>query len=207
MDGIAERTGGEGGSSNLGVSAGSAAKKAKPTYVTHTDKGSRMLDPHQPVRTANLLLLFFFPRPVFRFTHVYIFLLGIQNCSNKCCQVWLVYAQISTLRCVAVGGVTSCTLVCFPLLVSPSSFVGWAVHVSVSCVGMCLTRIVGVIVCGRICVSTCVFMFYAVRSWVARPRSPLCRIYHYTPTHKIASAFSQHVIRAGSCVPQREVQL
>ena len=46
LDGMAERTGGEGGSSNLGVSACSAAKKAKPTYVTHKDKVSRMLDPH-----------------------------------------------------------------------------------------------------------------------------------------------------------------
>ena len=46
LDGTAERTGGEGGSSNLGVSAGSATKKAKPTYVTHKDNVSRMLDPH-----------------------------------------------------------------------------------------------------------------------------------------------------------------
>jgi len=45
LDGMAGRTGGEGDSSNLGVSAGSAAKKAKPTYVTHKDKVSRMLDP------------------------------------------------------------------------------------------------------------------------------------------------------------------
>ena len=33
LDGMAERTGGEGDSSNLGVSAGSAAKKAKPTTL------------------------------------------------------------------------------------------------------------------------------------------------------------------------------
>eukprot|EP00904_Undaria_pinnatifida_P011834 jgi/Undpi1/7781/HiC_scaffold_23.g10254.m1 len=38
LDGMAERTGGESSSSNLGVSAGSVAKKAKPTYVTHKDK-------------------------------------------------------------------------------------------------------------------------------------------------------------------------
>eukprot|EP00904_Undaria_pinnatifida_P000408 jgi/Undpi1/10368/HiC_scaffold_29.g12818.m1 len=36
LDGMAER--GEGNGSNLGVSAGSAKKKAKPTYVTHRDK-------------------------------------------------------------------------------------------------------------------------------------------------------------------------
>ena len=45
LDGMAGRTGGEGDSSNLGMSAGSAAKKTKPTYVTHKDKVSRMLDP------------------------------------------------------------------------------------------------------------------------------------------------------------------
>ena len=45
LDGMAGRTGGEGDSSNLGMSAGLAAKKAKPTYVTHKDKVSRMLDP------------------------------------------------------------------------------------------------------------------------------------------------------------------
>ena len=46
LDGMAERTECEGVSSNLGVSAASVAKKAKPTYVTHKDKVSRMLDPH-----------------------------------------------------------------------------------------------------------------------------------------------------------------
>eukprot|EP00904_Undaria_pinnatifida_P011838 jgi/Undpi1/7785/HiC_scaffold_23.g10258.m1 len=38
LDGMMERTGGEGSSSNLGVSAGSVTKKTKPTYVTHKDK-------------------------------------------------------------------------------------------------------------------------------------------------------------------------
>ena len=45
LNGMSERTGGESDSSDLGVSAGSATKKAKPTYVTHKDKVSRMLDP------------------------------------------------------------------------------------------------------------------------------------------------------------------
>ena len=37
LDGMAERTGGEGSSSNVGVSAGSVAKMAKPPYVTHKE--------------------------------------------------------------------------------------------------------------------------------------------------------------------------
>ena len=84
LDGMAER--GEGDGSNLGVSAGSAKKKAKPTYVTHRDKVSRMLDPSLTSLDGPLTIIVLFPRPVFRCTHVhgvhYIFLLGTQNCSN-----------------------------------------------------------------------------------------------------------------------------
>ena len=56
----------------------------------------------------------------------------------------------------------------------------------------------------------CLLAFFcSIRILVARPRSPLCRIYYYTPTPYTykASAFSPHVTRAGSCVPQREVPL
>ena len=51
------------------------------------------------------------------------------------------------------------------------------------------------------------FFFCCLRILVARPRSTLCRIYYYTPTPYTykASAFSPHVTRAGSCVPQSEV--
>ena len=65
LDGMAESTRGQGGSSNLGASAGSVAKKAKPTYVTHKDKVSRMLDPSLTSADGPFTIIVLFPRPVF----------------------------------------------------------------------------------------------------------------------------------------------
>ena len=41
-------------------------------------------------------------------------------------------------------------------------------------------HVVGVIVCGYICVS----IFHPERHWLVRLRSPLYPVYHNTPTHK-----------------------
>ena len=71
LGGMTERTGGEGSSSNLGVSAGSVAKKAKPIYVTHKDNVSRMLDPSLTSSDGPLTIIVLFPRPVFG-AHMYI---------------------------------------------------------------------------------------------------------------------------------------
>ena len=67
LDGMTER--GEG--SNLGVSAGSVTKKAKPTYVTHRDKVIRVLDPSLTSLDGPLTIIVLFPRPVFG-AHMYI---------------------------------------------------------------------------------------------------------------------------------------
>jgi len=82
---------------------------------------------------------YYFPRPVFQ-SHTCVYISFSEHKIAHALNFGSCYAQISTSRCVAFGGVTSCTLVCFPLLLSPGCFVVWAVHVSVSCVGMCLTH-------------------------------------------------------------------
>ena len=83
---------------------------------------------------------YYFPRPVFRSHMCIVYTSFSEYKIAHALNFGSCYAQISTSRCVAFGGVTSCTLVCFPLLLSPGCFVRWAVHVSVSCVGVCLTH-------------------------------------------------------------------
>ena len=138
------------------------------------------------------------------------FFLGTQNCS--CSKLWLVLCsnQHLALRRVWRRDIMHTRLL--SSLAFSWLFRGWAVHVSVSCVGVCLThsRCYCVWVHLRVYLHFYFhFFFCSNRILVARPRSTLCRIYYYTPTPYTykASAFSPHVTRAGSCVPQREVPL
>ena len=83
---------------------------------------------------------YYFPRPVFQ-SHTCVYISFSEHKIAHAQNFGSCYAQISTSRCVAFGGVTSCTLVCFPFLLSPGCFVGWAVPVSISCAGVCLTSV------------------------------------------------------------------
>ena len=93
------------------------------------------------------------------------------------------YAQISTSHCVAFGGVTSCTLVCFPLLLSPGCFVGGP-STFLSRAWVYVSRIVGVIVCGCICVSTCILNFFLFYTYFGGPTTfyslPYLLLHTYT---------------------------
>ena len=102
---------------------------------------------------------YYFPRQVFRSHMCIVYISFSEYKIAHALNFGSCYAQISTSRCVAFGGVTSCTLVCFPLLLSPGCFVGGP-STFLSRAWVYVSRIVGVIVCGCICVSTCVFLFY-----------------------------------------------
>ena len=152
LDGMAECTGGEGSSSNLGVSACLVAKKTKPTCVTHKDKVSSMLCPSLTSSDGPLTIVAFCHDQVSVHTcTLCILYISSRNTKFlKCFKFWIVLCsnQHLALRRVWRRDIVRTRLL--SSLAFSLCFGGWAGPVSVLCVGMCLPCIVGVIMCGCI---------------------------------------------------------